>query len=57
MSIDHIIRRICNLRIEEVILVGDNTTLLEYTYKFMKTLHVVDSRARTQATPCNYIGY
>ena len=30
MSFDHIISEICNSRIEEVILIGDNTTLLYY---------------------------
>ena len=44
MSIDCIIRRICNLRIENVILIGDSTTLLEYGYQFMGGLHIVDSK-------------
>ena len=30
MSINHIINGIYNSRIEEVILIGDNTTLLDY---------------------------
>ena len=30
MSIDHIISEICNSRIGEVILIDDNTTLLDY---------------------------
>ena len=29
MSVDHIISRICNSRIGEVILIGDSTTLLD----------------------------
>ena len=32
MSIDHIISEICNSRIEEVILIGDSTTLLNYRW-------------------------
>ena len=30
MSVDHIISGICNSMIEKVILIGDNTTLLDY---------------------------
>ena len=30
MSIDHIISEICNSKIGEVILIGDNTILLNY---------------------------
>ena len=30
MSIDHIISGISNSRVKEVILIGDNTTLLDY---------------------------
>ena len=30
MSIDHIISGICNSRIEEVILIGDSITLLDF---------------------------
>ena len=47
MSIGHIKRRICNSRIGEVILIGDNTTLLDYGHRFMGSLHIVDSRSRT----------
>ena len=32
MSVDHIISGIYNLRIEEVILIGDSTTLLDYKH-------------------------
>ena len=32
MLVDDIISEICNLRIEEVILIGDNTTLLDYDH-------------------------
>ena len=35
MLVDHIINEICNLRIKEVILIGDNTTLLDYRHQFM----------------------
>ena len=42
MSVDHIISRICNSRIGEVILIGDSTTLLDYRHYFMGSLHAVD---------------
>ena len=45
MLIDHIINVICNSRIGEVILVGDNITLLDYGHQFMRSLHIVDSRS------------
>ena len=32
MSIDHILSGICNSKIREVILIGDNTTLLYYEH-------------------------
>ena len=35
MSIDYIIGEIYNSRILEVILIGDNTTLLDYEYQFI----------------------
>ena len=35
MSIDYIINGICNSRIGKVILIGDNTTLLDYEYQFI----------------------
>ena len=38
MLIDHIISGICNSRIEEVILIGDSTTLLNYKHQFMGSL-------------------
>ena len=47
MSFDNIISGICNLNIGEVILMGDNTILLDYRHKFMRNLHVVDNRSRT----------
>ena len=47
MSIDYIISEICNSRIGKVILIGDNTTLLDYEYQFMGILHVMDSRSQT----------
>ena len=46
MSIDHIISKICNSRIGEVILIGDNTTLLYYGQQFMGSLPVVDSKSQ-----------
>ena len=48
MSIDHIVRRSC-VRIKEVILIGDNTTLLDYGHQFIRVLHVVGSRVWTRA--------
>ena len=45
MSFDDIISGICNLRIEEVILVGDSTTLLDYGHWFMGCLHAVEGKS------------
>ena len=45
MSIDHMISEICNFKIEEVILIGDITILLDYEYQFMGSLHA--SRSHT----------
>ena len=47
MSVAHIISRICNSRIGEVILIGDNTTMLDYIHQFMGSLHAINSRSRT----------
>ena len=47
MSINHIISEIYNTRIIEVILIGDNNTLLNYGHQFIEGLHVMDSRAWT----------
>ena len=55
MSIDHIISEICNLRIWKVILIGNNTTLLDYKYQFMGGLHTVDSKSGTQALSRCYL--
>ena len=30
-----------------MILIGDNTTLLDYGHQFMESLHVVDSKSQT----------
>ena len=49
MLVDHIINEIYNSRIEEVILIGDNTTLLDCGHQFIGSLYVVDSRSQTQA--------
>ena len=43
MSFDHGISRICNSKIGEVILINDNTTLLDYRHHFIRSLNVVDS--------------
>ena len=55
MSVDHIISGICNSSIGEVILIGDNTTLLYYKHQFMESLHVVDNRSQTRALSCCYL--
>ena len=49
MSMDYIISEIYNLRIGEVILIGDNTTLLDYRHQFMGSLHAMDSRSWTSS--------
>ena len=41
--------------IGEVILIGDNTTLLDYKHQFMWSLHTVDSRSQTRATSRCYL--
>ena len=41
---DHIISEIYNLKIEEVILIGDCTTLLYYERQFMGSSHPMNSR-------------
>ena len=46
MSIDHLINGIYNSSIGEVVLIGDSITLVDYRYKFMGSLHVVDSRSQ-----------
>ena len=46
MSFDHIIREICNSRIGEVILIGDNTTLLDDELVHGE-LVCMDSRSQT----------
>ena len=46
MSIDHMISEIYNSRIGEVILIDDNTTLLDYGYQLMRGLLIVCSRAQ-----------
>ena len=50
MSIDHIISGISNSRIKMVILIGDNTTLLDQVHQFMKSLHSMDSRSWVRAS-------
>ena len=49
MSINHIKSGIYNLRIGEVILIGDGTTFLYYKHQFIGSLHVMDSRLETRA--------
>ena len=36
MLVDHIINEIYNSRIEEVILIGNSTTLLDYIHQFIR---------------------
>ena len=55
MSIDHIISVICNSSIWEVILIGDNTTLLDYRYQFIGSLYAMDSKSRTRASSHYYL--
>ena len=55
MSIDHIISGIYNSRIEEVILIGDNITLLDYGHQFRGSLHIVDSRSQTLSSSHCYL--
>ena len=45
MLVDHILSEICSSRIRDVILIGNNTTLLDYEDKFMGSLHAIDSRS------------
>ena len=55
MSIDHIIRKIYNSKIKEVILIDDNTTLLNHKHQFIGSLHGVDGRLKTQALSHYYL--
>ena len=55
MSIDQIISGIYISRIKEVILIYDNTTLLNYEHQFIENLHEVDGRSQTQATSHCYL--
>ena len=55
MSIDHIISGICNSRIGEVILIGDNIVLLDYGHQFIGNLHAMDSRSPTQTLSLCYL--
>ena len=45
MLVVHIISEICNSRIGEVILIGDNATLVDYRHEFMRSLHAMNSRS------------
>ena len=45
--------KVCQLII--LILIGDNTTLLDYEHQFMRSLHVMDSRSQTQASSRCYL--
>ena len=47
MSIDHIIGEIYNSKIGKIILIGDNTTLLDYEHQFIGSLDTVNSRSWT----------
>ena len=41
MSVNHIISGIYNLRIGEVILIDDSTTLLDYEHQFIGSLYAI----------------
>ena len=45
MLVDNIIGEICNSMIQEIILISDKITLLDYEHQFMGSLHAVDSRS------------
>ena len=55
MSIDHILSGVCNSKIREVILIGDSTPLLDYGYRFMVNLHVVNSRSQNRTSSHCYL--
>ena len=54
-QIHYIISGISNSRIRRVILIDDNTTLLDYKYQFIWTLYVVDNRSWTWVLSCCYL--
>ena len=41
MLVDHIISEIYNLRIRKIILIDDSTTVLDYGYQFIGSVHIV----------------
>ena len=47
MIVDHIISKIYNLRILEITLIVDSTTLLDYRQSFIGGLHEMDSKSHT----------
>ena len=55
MLVDHIISEICNSMIGNVILIGDNTILLNYKHQFMGSMHIVDIRLQNRASFCCYL--
>ena len=55
MLVDHINCWICNSRIRKIILIGDNITLLDYRYQFIRSLHIVDSRSQTRTLSYCYL--
>ena len=55
MLIGYIIRRIYNLKIGEVILIGNNITLLDYEHQFMGSLYVMDNRSQIRVLFRYYI--
>ena len=46
MQANHIISEIYNSKIRKVILIGDNTNLLDHRYQFIGSFHVVASTSR-----------
>ena len=55
MLVDRIISRIYNSGIEEVILIGDRTTLLDYGHQFMGSLYIRHRRSWTRASSRCYL--
>ena len=47
MLVDHITSGICNLRIGDVILISEKTTLLDYGHLSMGSLYAMASKSRT----------
>ena len=44
-KMNHIISEICNSNILEVIMIANNSTLLDNEHQFMESPHIVDNRS------------